>query len=599
MAHASPKKQNPYVGPGSLNADQTIFGRDTEVWQVASRLINERTLLLYSPSGSGKSSLLQARNGVCAALAAQGFTVLWPLRASLELGGEPLPGRSANRYLRSIARSIVAAFAQFASADSSRENGNRALPPWLADRIARWGEPDAARLIREAAGQTRILMVFDQFEEVLTNDPDASAAKREFFYELGDTLRQEPRLFALFSIREEYIAALDSYIHILPDLSKRFRLAPLEDRSACLAIDEPARLGTPPMYYAPDALVHWVERLRTYAPPRGSALAMTGIDAGLMQMLCSELWERQYSRWLKASPLTARRAIVEITRSDIDNYLAEHRQQFADRIRLGSAAMDPDVITLQYYSKLLRQAAALTSGRQASRDKVREKLHQTLFQFLLTANKQQRRPYLRDDLLKAGIEPSVLVELERVRILQSLGLPGAAYIELAHDRFIAAVRTYDRELQEEADRAKTLRRSFVVGGALSLPPLLLLVLVSIAHFFEVHEIAMAPPTLPLPSPAKVEVTPPILPLSAKELSMLEEQLEEQLENQRHLTQKLSVALDAQLDARKHLGQKLLQEKSLTKVLTSLCAEEFRFHHPPENGASKEPAGKTLKKTTPP
>jgi len=51
---------NPFVGPRPIDTGQKIFGRDREIEQLYYLLSGERIVLLHSPSGAGKSSLIQA-----------------------------------------------------------------------------------------------------------------------------------------------------------------------------------------------------------------------------------------------------------------------------------------------------------------------------------------------------------------------------------------------------------------------------------------------------------------------------------------------------------------------------------------------------------
>ena len=53
-------RQNPYVGPRAFEAGETLYGRDREIHELLNLLIAERIVLLYSPSGAGKTSLLRA-----------------------------------------------------------------------------------------------------------------------------------------------------------------------------------------------------------------------------------------------------------------------------------------------------------------------------------------------------------------------------------------------------------------------------------------------------------------------------------------------------------------------------------------------------------
>ena len=60
MSTAAAARVNPYVGPRSFRTGETLYGRDREVLELLDLLLAERIVLLYSPSGAGKTSLIQA-----------------------------------------------------------------------------------------------------------------------------------------------------------------------------------------------------------------------------------------------------------------------------------------------------------------------------------------------------------------------------------------------------------------------------------------------------------------------------------------------------------------------------------------------------------
>ena len=69
-----------------------------------------------------------------------------------------------------------------------------------------------------------MVLLFDQFEEVLTVAPRAVDARREFFGAVGRALATES-YWALFIIREDYLAALAPYRDWIPTgLLNTFRL---------------------------------------------------------------------------------------------------------------------------------------------------------------------------------------------------------------------------------------------------------------------------------------------------------------------------------------------------------------------------------------
>ena len=88
-------RTNPYVGPRPYRRGETLYGRNQESAELADLLIAERIMMLYSPSGAGKSSLLNA--SVIPKLEENGFDVLPVARLNLEPPTESEQGESFNR----------------------------------------------------------------------------------------------------------------------------------------------------------------------------------------------------------------------------------------------------------------------------------------------------------------------------------------------------------------------------------------------------------------------------------------------------------------------------------------------------------------------
>ena len=96
-------RPNPYVGPRAFQYGEPLFGRDREVMELLDLLIAERIVLLYSPSGAGKTSLIQA--ALIPELEKEGFQVLPVMRVSLEPSLTWTPPM-ANRYVLSLLLSL-------------------------------------------------------------------------------------------------------------------------------------------------------------------------------------------------------------------------------------------------------------------------------------------------------------------------------------------------------------------------------------------------------------------------------------------------------------------------------------------------------------
>src|SRR5437016_5540226 len=75
-----PDERTPFVGPQPFPPDRQLYGRDRELLALTNRLLSERLVLLYSPSGAGKTSLLMAKGGLRELMKDEGLRLLPPVR---------------------------------------------------------------------------------------------------------------------------------------------------------------------------------------------------------------------------------------------------------------------------------------------------------------------------------------------------------------------------------------------------------------------------------------------------------------------------------------------------------------------------------------
>jgi hypothetical protein len=307
MCESRKSGTNPYVGPRPLIAGEILHGRDREVTELLDLLIAERIVLLHSPSGAGKTSLIQA--ALVSRLEAEGFEVLPVIRVgSLPHDDGGTPASPSNRYLLNTLLSldrVLPAEEQMPLEELARQS----LGEYLEQRSAR--RPPAAASSAPSGGEVDTnsgqslsdtnelpppaeVLIFDQFEEILTLDPTDEAAKARFFEEVGEALRDRQR-WALFSMREEYVAALEPYVRCIPTrLTRTFRLESLRPQNARLAIQEPARqLGVSFQADAVNALLDDLRRVQIQRSD-GSIEAQPGpyIEPVQLQVVCRQLWER-------------------------------------------------------------------------------------------------------------------------------------------------------------------------------------------------------------------------------------------------------------------------------------------------------------------
>ena len=134
-------------------------------------------------------------------------------------------------------------------------------------------------------------MIFDQFEELFTIDPTDQDAKRDFIEDIGIALRDRSR-WALFAIREDFIAQLDPYLALIPTkLSARYRLDLLGVDAAKAAARRPAAdFGVD---FTEAAATQLVDDLRRMRVQRGTTVVEDlgpYVEPVQLQVVCRELW---------------------------------------------------------------------------------------------------------------------------------------------------------------------------------------------------------------------------------------------------------------------------------------------------------------------
>jgi hypothetical protein len=183
------KPENPYVGPRAFRAGELFFGREREAVGLTDTLVAGRIVLLHSPSGAGKTSLVQAE--VVPRLAQHRFQIcaqLGPRFAAVRVG-LPLPeaAGNTNRYVASAVTCLL---------------GDRLSSP---SELQVWTLSSALdELAKEQQEPSQQLLVLDQFEEILTTDPTDFEGQRTFFQQLGEALDNDER-WALLIMREDFM----------------------------------------------------------------------------------------------------------------------------------------------------------------------------------------------------------------------------------------------------------------------------------------------------------------------------------------------------------------------------------------------------------
>jgi hypothetical protein len=163
-------ERNPFVGPRPIQQGEPLYGRDAEVRELYNRLQARRHRRAALAVGRGQE-LARAGRADPAARRRR-------LRRVEADPRQPRPGglgaspAGTNRYLLSAMISL----------EDELPPSGAARPSWRGSTSASiWRVARGAR----AAGTSPVVLIFDQFEEVLTVAPLAVDAKRAFFTAVG------------------------------------------------------------------------------------------------------------------------------------------------------------------------------------------------------------------------------------------------------------------------------------------------------------------------------------------------------------------------------------------------------------------------------
>jgi hypothetical protein len=195
-----------------------FFGRTREAQDLFDLALSYRVLLLYSRSGAGKTSLVNAK--LLRRLQDAGFTTM----VARVAGSSPSPQVTERTGFN------IFTFNALSTLLRDQIDVERAAAGTLAQYFG-----------RKAAGTPRYL-VFDQFEELFTLHPERWADREGFFEQLSQALKENPDLSVLISMREDFVASLDPYgDHVPGGFRFRYRLERLRKEAALEAIVQPLR----------------------------------------------------------------------------------------------------------------------------------------------------------------------------------------------------------------------------------------------------------------------------------------------------------------------------------------------------------------------
>ncbi|MGW6130210.1 ATP-binding protein [Cellulomonas sp. NPDC055163] len=379
------QRRNPFRGPRQFDRSDLLPNRRRESEELANLVIANQVVLLHAPSGAGKTSLIEA--GVVRELEREGFHVTPRLRVSTPTGLQ-----NGNPYIQSLVGYLLAGSSAPASEATT-----------LLQAVIRW---EAEQERPDTGLEPMTVLVIDQLEEVLTCDPTDWSAQEGFFRELGDLLRTRP-VWALLSIREDYMGGLDRYLDLVPGfLQTRYRLDFLTHEDAKLAMQVPSREQG--VTFHADAAAELGRRLASVEvqQPGKDTVQRTAryVEPFQLQVVCRQLWKKIRKERGDDFP--------DITLHDVHEYA------------------DIDQALTRYYGDTIATVVART--------RVDERVLRDWFETELVTKNSIRSQTLEQP---ATADPSaVLRELEDGYLVRGDVRGGSTWYELTHDRLIRAVQ---------------------------------------------------------------------------------------------------------------------------------------------------------------
>ncbi len=401
------EKPSPYVGPRAYRYGEDLYGRDKESLDLLRLVLAERIVLLYSPSGAGKTSLLLAK--LMPALEAEDFQVLSPARVS----GAP-PQKLVDGIINPYVASLIHYWEEGCPQDAPplEDLTGIDLSSFLTQRI--WIRNDPRPKV----------LILDQFEEIITRNPMDWSAKRDFFQQLGLSLQNRNR-WAIIAMREEHIAGLDPYMDYLPTrLAARYRLDLLNHETAREAIAGPSqRIG---VNYRAETLDRLVYELTAVREPGGEVYQTAYVEPLHLQVVCDRLWQR----------LPDGTTVV--------------RPKLVDTAGTVGEALE------SYYRGAVHTVAQRDIARDAGCDekRIRDWFEQELI------SPAGLRDQLQQGRILTGSLPNPVVDILEAQYLVRFELRrGTVWYEISHDRLVEAIKSDNQRWYEEQAEAPRLLRN--------------------------------------------------------------------------------------------------------------------------------------------
>jgi energy-coupling factor transporter ATP-binding protein EcfA2 len=395
---------SPYVGPQPFTSQMAgkFFGRSHDAAEILKLIAQNRFVLIYAPSGAGKSSLLNTL--VCNSLEEQGLEVLLGAR----VGGALPDGVKAVGIRNIFTFSVV--------------YGLQGSTPSAKCQLR-----ESLQMRHKRAGVRGRVIVFDQFEELFTQHAERFEDRKGFFDDVVAAMHADPDLRVVFAMRQEYLADIDPLLADLPaDLSlQRFALRRIDLEGALEAIVGPAADFAEFAEGVAEDIVRQLNTIRV-AGFDGVVVEKRGefIEMVHLQIVCKRLWD--------ALP----EGITRIEREHVERAAGEGKS-FGDFVVNALNVFYDDTVANVSQSKATAAAGGYT-----------KELIQLGCMKFVTMSATRTMIERKND--RTGRLPNWIVDqLEKNHLLRMETRGGAQWYELSHDRLADPVaRQLNRDVSK-------------------------------------------------------------------------------------------------------------------------------------------------------
>lgn len=391
------KLENPYVGPRTFEIEERdrFFGRDREARELLSLAVSEQLVLFYAQSGAGKSSLINTC--LIRDLERKGFKVLPVARVG---GDAPAGLQVKNIYVFNLIRKLATDNLHLQTL------AHMTLSEFLVVRKQEaLGESSSTG---NGQDSHRRVLIVDQFEELFNTHHEEWEKRSDFFIQLAQTMQEDPNLWVVLVMREDFIAALEPHEHLLPGrLRMRYYMQRLSRESALRAIKGPAEKLRPFAEGVAEKLVDDLCSVKVQKPD-GSLEVQPGqyVEPVQLQVVCLNLWEN-----LNWEDVLANEA--QITAKDLE------------------AVGDVNTSLGNYYAKRVEDVAKKKDfGEREIRKWIEEKL---------IAPGGIRIQVLLERTGRAGGLDNEIIQALQSDLIRAEPRGGVVFYELTHDRLVEPI----------------------------------------------------------------------------------------------------------------------------------------------------------------